>query len=174
MIDKLHEILRLNKPLYNIIKQASCLGIDDYYIGAGCVAQTVWNYQLGLDLAYGIEDVDFVYFSDADLEVELSSDIFKIDIVNQAKVHLWYKDYFGYDISPYKSVEEAIATWPATATAVGVRLEGDDLKVCAPFGLDDLFELKVRANKAIISEDVYLQKVKKWSSKWKGLTIIPW
>jgi len=174
MTNKLHEILKQNKPLYDIIEQADRLCIDNYYIGAGCITQTVWNYQLGYDLTYGISDVDFVYFSDVDLRVNLHSNVFDIDIVNQAKVHLWYKDYFGYDIAPYKSVEDAIATWPTTATAVGVRLEKDDLKVHAPFGLDDLFELKVRANKAIISEDVYLQKVKKWSSKWKGLTIIPW
>ena len=176
MTSKLHKILSLNKPLYDIIEQASRLGIgtDNYYIGAGCIVQTVWNYQLGLDLAYGIADVDFVYFSDTDLDIALTSDTFEVDIVNQAKVHLWYKDYFGYDILPFKSVEDAIAKWPTTATSIGVRLVNNKLQVYAPFGLEDLFSMTVRANKAIISEEVYLRKVEKWTSKWKGLNVVPW
>jgi hypothetical protein len=44
---------------------------------------------------------------------------FGIDVKNEARVHLWYKSHFGYDIPPYHSVEEAMDSWPTTATAVG-------------------------------------------------------
>ena len=82
--------------------------------------------------------------------------------------------YFGYDITPYNSVEEAINTWPTTATSVGVRLVDNKLKVYAPFGLNDLFGMIVRANKAQITEKIYMEKVRKWSAKWPSLKIIPW
>ena len=57
----LHRILSENKSLYEVIMKAQKLGLEKYYIGAGCICQTVWNYQNGLDLMYGISDIDIVY-----------------------------------------------------------------------------------------------------------------
>jgi len=183
---QLISILKLNEVLYSMIEKANDIGLQDYYIGAGCVAQTVWNYQTGLELMNGISDIDFVYYDSNDLSVEKENKTIKriiemmapcrikIDIKNQARVHLWYKDHFGYDIKPYDSIECAINSWPTTATSVGVRLENTELKVYAPFGLNDLFGMIVRANKAQITEEIYIQKVNKWKAKWPSLTIIPW
>ena len=179
-------IIALNKELYNVIEKASNLDLQDYYIGAGCIAQTVWNYQLGLELTNGISDIDFVYFDAADLSFETENKVINrivekispsnisLDIKNQARVHLWYKAHFGYDIKPYDSLESAINSWPTTATSIGVRLENNELKVYAPFGLNDLFGMIVKANKAQITEEIYMQKVKKWREKWPSLKIIPW
>jgi len=185
-IELLTKIIQANHVLYEVIKKANSAGLQNYYIGAGCITQTVWNYQMGFELTKGISDIDFVYYDHSDLSVEAENIVIeritktvgpcpiKLDIKNQARVHLWYKDHFGYDIKPYGSIEDAINTWPTTATAIGVRLENDKLKVYAPFGLNDLFGLIVRANKAQITEEIYMQKVQKWSAKWPALTIIPW
>jgi len=185
-IKRLAKILEQSQPLYRIIEQAAGIGLKDYYIGAGCIAQTVWNDQTDLALTHGISDIDFVYYDNFDLSFQAENVAIeritrmiepceiKLDIKNQARVHLWYKDYFGYEIAPYDSIECAINTWPTTATSVGVRLEDGELKVYVPFGLDDLFGMVVRANKAQITEEIYLQKVQKWCGKWPGLTIIPW
>ena len=183
---QLADILQQNKPLYDVIKKMAEVGLQNYYIGAGCIAQTVWNYQSGLALTYGISDIDIAYFDASDLSSGKENAVTEqikhavgpcpipLDINNQARVHLWYKDYFGFDIAPYDSVESAISTWPATATAIGVRLEGGKLKIYAPFGLDDLFTMTVRANKALISEKIYIQKIQKWQGKWPLLNIVPW
>jgi len=182
----LEKILALNAPLWHVLEKASVLGLRDYYIGAGCVTQTIWNYQTGNDLNYGISDIDFVYYDHANLSFEaedaqiqkitsaLSPCQHKLDIKNQARVHLWYKDHFGYGIEPYGSIESAINSWPTVATAVGVRLENNTLRVYAPFGLNDLFGMVVRPNKAQITEDIYRKKTMKWYAKWPALTIIPW
>jgi len=186
LVDELEQILFTSEPMRTLLMETSKLGLADYYIGAGCVAQTVWNYQLGLDLSYGISDYDVVYYNSSDLSVEAELQVFEklkdsigegkvsLDVRNQARVHLWYREYFGYNISPYSSVEDAIDTWPTTATSVGVRLENEELKVYAPFGLDDLFEMIVRANKAQITEEIYKEKICKWRTKWPSLTVIPW
>ena len=185
-ISQLESILPLNKELYCIIEKASGMGLKDYYIGAGCITQTVWNYQSGFELSSGISDIDFVYFDDTDLSFDaenkiissvtskISTSKISLDIKNQARVHLWYKERFGYEIKPYDSIESAINTWPTTATSIGVRLENNKLRIYAPFGLNDLFGMIVKANKAQITEKIYMQKVQKWITKWPSLTVIPW
>jgi len=185
-IKLLGQIIAMNEVVYSVIEKAADIGLQNYYIGAGCITQTVWNYQSGFDLTNGISDIDFVYYDNSDLSFEVEDTAIKqiiretepckirLDIKNQARVHLWYKDRFGYDITPYDSIESAINTWPTTATAVGVRLENGALKVYAPFGLNDLFGMIVKANKAKITEEIYMEKVKKWCAKWSALTVIPW
>lgn len=184
-IQLLHEILQNNQPLYHVIEESQRLNLPEYYIGAGCIAQTVWNYQNGNPLLTGINDIDFVYF-DCDLSPESENSMIqaiqsrftdcplKLDIKNQARVHVWYKAHFGYDIIPYESIEAAINTWPTTATSIGVRLKDNQLQVYAPFGLNDLFSQTVRPNKAQITEQIYYKKVLKWLRTWPSLKIIPW
>nr|WP_207753628.1 nucleotidyltransferase family protein [Clostridium paridis] len=169
------------------LERAEKLEIENYYIGAGSIAQTVWNYISNKTLSYGIKDIDFVYFDNENLNIESENKIInkirslysdmniEIDIKNQARVHLWYKEHFGYDITPYNNLEEAINTWPTTATAIGVRKDKNNkLKIYAPYGLNDLFGKIVRANKAQITKEIYEDKVEKWISKWPDLNIIPW
>lgn len=134
---------------------------------------------------YGISDVDIVYF-DNDLSFEAEDRVIRkieqqfehipveIDIKNQARVHLWYKDYYGYELVPYDSLESAINTWPTTATSIGIRISDGDFIVYAPYGLNDMFGQIIRANKTQISKETYLKKCGKWSSKWPELTIIDW
>ncbi|MGG1684361.1 nucleotidyltransferase family protein [Pseudalkalibacillus sp. NRS-1564] len=160
---------------------------DHAYIGAGCIVQTVWNDLTNRPLDYGIHDLDVVYYDDQDLSLEkeveieehlrkLLSDIpYKIDAKNEARVHLWYEEKFGQRIAPYSSVEDAINSWPTTATSIGVKVGEDGaFQVYTPYGLNDLFGLIVRANKFLITRDVYEAKVEKWTRKWPELEVIAW
>jgi hypothetical protein len=185
-IKVLEDIIMSSKVISIAVQRAKQLNIENYYIGAGCITQTVWNYLSNYSLDYGIKDIDLVYFDNVNLDLEsedrvirsakqLYSDLkIEIDVKNQARVHLWYPDHFGYPIKPYTSVEAAINTWPTTATAVGVRMEKNELKVYAPFGLNDLFGKIVRANKVQITKQIYEKKVLSWLSKWPDLIVIPW
>jgi hypothetical protein len=185
-VKQLEKIILSNKIIANILEKASKFGFDNYYIGAGCIVQTVWNFQMNYDLTNGISDIDFVYYDSSDMSLETENSItekiekefnelsIKLDINNQARVHLWYKEHFGYDIEPYKSIEDAINSWPTTATSIGVRLDEQKMKIYSPYGLNDLFGMIVRPNKKQITEEIYLQKVNKWKTKWPSLTIIPW
>jgi len=185
-IARLHNILSQNRPLYDVIVKMAGFGLPNYYIGAGCIAQTVWNHLCGLELMHGISDIDIAYYDATDLSANAENAVrqrimhaiepctIEVDINNQARVHQWYKGSFGYDIAPYTSVEDGISTWPTTATAVGVRLKGNELEVYAPFGLDDLFGMVVRANKVQITEEIYMKKVQKWLRKWPQLAVVPW
>ncbi|WP_031306345.1 nucleotidyltransferase family protein [Brevibacillus panacihumi] len=182
----LEEIITRHEQLYEAMRRAPLLGVSNYYIGGGCLTQTVWNYLCGLPLDYGINDMDLVYFDQEKISFEeealviqkgkeLFADLsLKPDIKNQARVHIWYEERFGYPIQPYTSVEHAIDTWPTTATAIGMRWEKNACKIYAPFGLHDLFGMIVRANKVQITKDIFDKKVMRWSRTWKDVIIIPW
>lgn len=160
--------------------------LPGWYVGAGAVAQTVWNAAHGFEPSRGIRDLDLVYFDAQDLTAEaekrveqdvqdaLSTLEVPVDVTNEARVHLWYEGRFGVPLRPYGSTEEAIATWPTTATSVGVRPQDDDLVVCAPYGLRDLFALIVRPNKTVVTEAVYADKAERWRSTWPLLDIVAW
>ena len=181
---ELKAILFQNELLSSILEKASTLDLPDWYLGAGAIAQTVWNYKNGFDLSHGITDYDLVYF-DTDITeekqnqyVRKAKELFgglRVDIVNEARVHLWYRKQFGTDIAPYTSTESAIDTWPTTATSIGIKKTADGtVNIYAPFGLHDLFSLTIRANKNLISKAIYQQKVEKWLKVWPNLNVIPW
>jgi hypothetical protein len=156
------------------------------YLAGGCIAQTVWNYIFDKEIDYGIDDFDIVYFDDVDITenceeqfyVYLNNSLndfpYKIDVKNEARVHLWYKERFGKEIKPYTSTEDAISSWPSTATSIGVKYEDSEFKVYTPFDLDDLYSGIVRPNKKLISKEVYDNKASKWHCKWNELTVVKW
>ena len=183
---KLQSIVMESPLLSPLFHKWEAIALPDAWLVAGAVAQTVWNHAFGLSLAHGINDIDIVYFDDADLSEEaetahslrirsLFSDLpVWIDVKNEARVHLWYEAKFGYAIDPYRSATDAIMTFPTTATAVGLRPSNDGMALCAPYGLSDLLEAIVRPNKRQITPEIYAGKVDRWVALWPGLTIIDW
>ncbi|OGF26112.1 hypothetical protein A2303_04910 [Candidatus Falkowbacteria bacterium RIFOXYB2_FULL_47_14] len=184
--EQLLEILDSNKSVRTILEKAREMDMPNWYLGAGGIVQTVWNLKHGFDPENGIKDYDLVYYDAGDISYEAEDrfilrgeKFFKdipvpVEIRNQARVHLWYEKHFGKKIGQYGSAEEAMGTWPTTATAVGVRRENGRFRVCAPLGLDDLLGMIVRANKALITEKIYRDKADRWIKIWPNLKIIPW
>ena len=158
-VNRLVAHLRGSSVLWECLERLADLSLPDCYLGAGCIAQTVWNAAHDKAPAADISDHDVVYFDAADLtehgENEATATVrnvmadlpLNVDVKNQARVHLWYRRRFGYDIVPYTSIEDAIATWPTTATAIGVRLAQGCPRVFAPYGLDEILGCVVRANR---------------------------
>jgi len=62
-------------------------------------------------------------------------------------VHLWFEAHFGEAYTPLASTAAALERFVSPMFAVGVRLDADDgLRIEAPFGLADLFALRLRSN----------------------------
>ena len=160
--------------------------LPNCWLVAGAVAQTVWNASLGYPSDHGISDVDIIYFDGADLTSEserveeqrirsLFTDLpVRFDVKNEARVHLWHEARFGYAIAPYRSAEDAIATFPTTATAIGVRPTHKRFEIFAPYGLADLCHLVVRPNRTQINDPIYQAKISRWQTLWPALDIRPW
>jgi uncharacterized protein len=177
--------LQANEALWECLHRLPALNLSAWYLGAGCVAQTIGNLAHGKAASANILDYDLVYY-DRDLSEErersvsveareLIADLsLDLDVTNEARVHIWYPKRFGYSIQPYQSTEDAIGTWPTTATAIGVRPSGRQLEVWAPFGTDDLFNLVVRPNRVQITPAIYEAKVTRWVAHWSSLVVLPW
>lgn len=184
-VDILQEILFKNDKLKKVLEILSKSKLKNYYVAAGCINQTVFNYYHDYEVDFGIEDFDIVYF-DQDLSYEKEDEIIKyvsdllkdvsikLDIKNEARVHLWYGEKYGKDIRPYESVEDAISTCGTSIACIGVRLEDDKLLVCCPYGLNDLFGMTIRPIKRQFTKEQYLLKIKKWQSKWPLLKVLKW
>ena len=177
-----------SKPITKVLQTLKELNLPfEYYIGAGCITNTIWNDISGYPLEYGISDIDIVYYdkynlesnSEKELKNRLESKLwdfqFDLDVKNQARVHLWYESKFGFPIKPYPTLEAAIDSWPTTATALGIRKEQNGLyKIYAPYQLDDLFSMVVRPNKLLVTKEIFENKANKWKEKWPKLQIVPW
>ena len=98
----------------------------------------------------------------------------KLDVKNEARVHIWYNEKYNENRMPYTSVEDAVSRWGTTITCIGVRLENNNLIVDAPYGLNDLFNMIIRPVKTDFTEADYIKKENKWKKKWPKLTIMPW
>lgn len=183
---RLERAVAASPLLSHLLEGLPTLGLRDAWLVAGTVAATVWNQATGRGDGHGIADVDLAYFDPDDLDVapERAAEAraaahfdavdLKFDVKNQARVHRWYEARFGRPIAPYRSVEEAVATYPTTATAIALRRDGGRLAVIAPFGLDDLFALTVRPNPRLVSAAVYRAKAARWLDRWPELTVLPW
>ncbi len=184
--NELHMFLRQNRCVADILEKFDEIALPDAWLVAGCIAQTIWNLACGQPAELGIKDVDLIYFDDQDLSPGAEAgherrlrNLFghlaiKLDVRNEARVHLWYQQRFGYAIERYTSSADAIATFPATATALGVRRIHGAFECCAPFGLADLFGLVVRPNKRQITRSIYEAKVERWRAIWPRLSILRW
>jgi hypothetical protein len=168
---RVEEILRSTPWMMDALVAAREVDAPDWLIGAGSVRTAVWDSLHGFDEPTPLADIDLVFFDPADLSEErdrAAEDALRRvlpgapwDAKNQAAVHLWYARRFGYAVEPLGSTEEGVASWPETATCVGVRLEHDGrLKLVAPHGLDDLLGLVHRRNPARVSVEEYERRLR--------------
>lgn len=189
-INILKEILFKNEKLLQTLEVLEEYAKENprfknYYLGAGGVNQTVFNYYHGYDLNYGIKDFDIVYYDEdesyeaediiiKDLSKRLSHIDTSFDIKNQARVYIWYNEKYGTNREKYSSVENAVSSWGATVTCIGVRLENNELKVYCPYGLNDVFSLTIRPVKKDFEKVNFEARANRWKKTWKKLNIIEW
>src|ERR1700747_1958573 len=158
--ERLTAILRATPPLMQVLSVARHLCLPDWLVFSGAVYQPVLNHLTGRPLDYGIEDYDLAYFDASDLSYEAEDAVIRrvsaafdeplrtmVQVRNQARVHLWFETKFGEPYGPLSCTAEALERFTSATFAVGVRLEADDrLHIEAPFGLADLFALRVVPN----------------------------
>jgi hypothetical protein len=176
----LRAMLQADQVRLRALGHVRALGRPDAWIGAGFVRNAVWDRLHGRPCAPPAGDVDVVWFDpgrpdpaeDAALEVKLRGLDHSLDwsVRNQARMHRRNAD------KPYASVEDALRHWPETATAVAVRLdERDAIEITAPFGLTDLFALRLRPTPRFRADKfpVYVERIrcKRWLETWPKLVM---
>jgi hypothetical protein len=158
--DRLRAILRTCPDVMTVLKTARALDLPQGLLFSGAVYQPVWNHLTGRPAEYGIRDFDLGYFEPEDTSYDAEDAVIRrvaaafasplrerVEVRNQARVHLWFEGHFGEPYAPLASAAEALTRFAAPAFAVGARLEADNhLTIIAPFGLEDLFALRIRPN----------------------------
>jgi hypothetical protein len=93
---------------------------------------------------------------------------------NPRLAHLWYAHRFGIDVEPLTSIEDAVGTFPETATAVAARLNGDRVEILGPLGLTDLLAGIWRCNPRRVSVEDAIARIdrKQPSSRWPRVKVI--
>jgi hypothetical protein len=182
---KLKQLIYSNTWFMAILRTARECNLPDWFVGAGVIRNLAWDFLHGYRQPTPVADVDVAFFDpndlsrdwDQEVQQELHRRLPQVpwEATNQAAVHLWYAQVFGLAADPLSSSEEAIGTWPETATSVGVRLQSNnDLFIVAPFGLVDLFQMVLRRNPCRVSLEQYRRRImeKKIQSKWPKVRII--
>lgn len=158
----------------------------DWLVFSGAIYQRVFNDLTGRPLDYGIKDYDVAYFDDSDISYEAEDVVIRrvaaafepplrdmVEVRNQARVHVWFEDHFGEPYAPLGSTVEALTRFVSPVFAVGVRLEPDDaMRIHAPFGLDDLFAMRMRYNPNRRSPN-FAKIAAGAQARWPELTVIP-
>jgi hypothetical protein len=179
------EIVRSTGWLMAALIAAREVDAPDWLLGAGAIRTAVWDRLHGFSRRTKLADIDLVFFDPSDLSEERERHVReqleatlpgeRWDAKNQAAVHVWFPQKFGSEVEPLSSSAAAMATWPETATCVGVRLSHTGrLVVEAPFGLDDLLGLVHRRNPARVSAEEYHRRLisKRITERWPRVTVV--
>lgn len=181
---RLIEIVRRSPAFMAALRAGRVLGVAPWCIGAGALRNLVWDHLHGHAEPTRSADVDFAYFCGLDLGAERDQALqqqltercpgLPWEVTNQAGVHLWFERHFGHAVKPLHSLEDAIASWPEPATAVGVWLDdADALHVIAPHGLADLLGMRIRRNPVRVSVETYRHRCasKRYAERWPQVVV---
>ena len=168
-----------------ILERLPSLELPDTWLVAGCLFQTVWNLQSGKPPESGIKDYDLFYFDASDLseaaEARVSERVVacfhdlgvEIEAKNQARVHTWYRDWFGHDYPALTSAQDGIQRFLVPCTCVGLQPQAGQAPVLfAPYGLDDLYAGILRPNPLINHRELFHAKAQSYRARWPRLQII--
>jgi uncharacterized protein len=160
LVEQLTAIVRGAPSLMQVLATVRALDLPDWLIMSGAIYQPVLNNLTRRVPDYGVRDYDLGYFDASDISYEAEDVIIRrvaaaldeplqsaVEVRNQARVHVWFESHFGEPYTPLSCTAQALERFVSPMFAVGVRLDDDDrLHVAAPFGLADLFALRLRPN----------------------------
>jgi hypothetical protein len=184
---RLEAILRDTPNLMRVLETARELDLPDWLIFSGAVYQPVLNHLTGRAADYGIKDYDLAYFDASDTSYEAEDMVIRragarfappfdalVEVRNQARVHLWFEGKFGEAYAPLTCSAEALERFVSATFAVAARLEPDGaLTIVAPFGLEDLFALRMRLNPRRRTTSGFARAAASLKARWPELTVTP-
>ncbi|MFN2099017.1 nucleotidyltransferase family protein [Altererythrobacter sp. MF3-039] len=169
----------VNRPL---LDRLAAIALPDCFLVAGCLFQPVWNGLSGRDPGAGIKDYDVFYFDKDDLSVKSEAAVeeavrhatidleIKVDVKNQARVHLWYEEKFGPGYPQLISARDGIQRYLVVCTCIGIEVGSEE--VYAPFGFAEIESGTLRMNPINPRPDLFRAKARSYQSRWPWLTIV--
>ena len=181
---RLERIIRADPVLMELLAFLRATALPEWRVVSGCLYQTVWNVLEGFPRGHGIQDYDVIYNDAADPSWEAEDAVIRrldacpvrpLQVRNQARVHLWFEQRFGLACAPLRAADESLSRYPMTVQAAGARLEADgSLDIIAPFGLEDMFAMVARPNRALDNRSTFEAKAARARAVWPGVAVVPW
>lgn len=166
-----------------ILENWSALDLQDGWLVAGCLFQTVWNLQAGRAPEEAIRDYDIFYFDPGDLSAEGEARVQRridevfgwlgvpIEVKNQARVHLWYEEFFGFAYPRLPSAKAGIDRFLVPSTCVGVRAREGRYELYAPNGLEILYAGVLAPNPLTLHIELFRRKAASYKARWQWLHV---
>ncbi|WP_339149801.1 MULTISPECIES: nucleotidyltransferase family protein [unclassified Sutcliffiella] len=168
--------------MMEIIEAAMALDLPDWWVCAGFVRSKVWDALHDYTNRTPVPDIDVIYFDGKDLseekEKQLERRLLQLypqapwSVKNQARMHVLN------NVPPYINSIEAMSKFPETATAIGVKLNGDNnLELATPCGIQDLVNLSVKPTATFQTSServtIYEKRLreKNWQEVWPNITV---
>lgn len=129
-----------------------------------------------------IKDYDVFYFDESDLSWEAEDSVIRrvepiakrlgipVEVKNQARVHLWYKQRFGAEYPQLSSARDGISRYLVRCTCVAI--DAETREVFAPDGFADLANGILRINLANPQKVMFRAKAEHYKSRWPWLGIV--
>ena len=188
--ERLLALANILQTLPHIMKILTCIrdeSLPDAWLVSGGIYQTVWNVMTDRPPMHGIKDYDVIYYDGTDLSYEGEDTVIKrvnaalpdladlLEVRNQARVHLWYQKRFGRPYRPLDCSMDSLTTYASRTHAVAARLNvNDELIIHAPFGLANLFGMRLVPNYTQENSETYTEKSARMKSLWPELELVPW
>ena len=184
---RLEAVVRAAPRLMQVLRTARDLDLPDWLIMSGAIYQPVLNHLTGRAPEHGLKDYDLGYFDGSDVSYDAEDVVIRevaaafdeplsrlVEVRNQARVHLWFEGKYGEAYAPLGSTAEALRRFVSPMFAVGVRLTVDDaLAIEAPFGLADLFAIRLRPNRERPVIASYERIAASAKARWPEIVVEP-
>lgn len=167
-----------------LLRGWDALQLPDAWLVAGCLFQTVWNLRSGRPPQEGIRDHDLFYVDPDDLTeageraVQARVDALfgglggVVEAKNQARVHLWYQDFFGHACPALRDARDGIDRFLVRETCVGLRPVAGGWEVHAPHGLEAIAAGTLSRNPLTPHAALFDAKVASYRSRWPWLRVM--
>jgi uncharacterized protein len=130
-----------------------------------------------------IKDYDIFYFDPTDLSAQAEHAVQRrvdatlaplgvaVEVKNQARVHLWYEQYFGFPYPQLSSATDGIDRFLIPATCVGVQGTPSGHRVYAPNGLTMLYAGELAPNPLTRHLPLFREKAASYQKRWPWLRV---
>lgn len=171
-------LVKADESMMRALRIARDLDLPNWWIGAGFLRNKVWDAIAGI-ASSPARDVDLVYFDGSSVNAETDwaydEQLKQLDPHNEWEVRNQARMHYKNDSDPFTSTEDGIAHWTETATAIGVKLEGEELRLLFCYGTDDLFAMIARPTPYFqgVKSKVFTDRMakKNWQQRWPMLRI---
>jgi hypothetical protein len=172
----------LNPVNTALLERLAALELPQAHLVAGCLFQASWNIASSRAPGWGVKDHDVFYFDDSDLSWAAEDRVIRrvraatadlgvvVEVKNQARVHLWYRERFGTDYPQLRCSTDGIDRYLVACTCVGIEVQ--TRKLYAPNGLDELGAGVLRLNPRFAQPQMFLDKARSYQARWPWLQVL--